>query len=130
MDQIEAWPEDPELTDEMEMRGRCVCEKGAEGGRNMVVSFRSASSVGLVKTQVGAADHAPARSSGRVSVLISGVGVVGPGVVEIWAGLGEDEAHDAGVDVMEGGGVMALGEAMLEDGNVGGAMVGGGGGGH
>jgi hypothetical protein len=70
---MEAWPEEPELVEETEMRGRC--ENGAEGGRKM-----EASSVGLVSTQDGAVDQAAARSSGRDSDLISGVGVVAVGV--------------------------------------------------
>jgi hypothetical protein len=119
VDQMEAWPEEPELTEETEMRGRW--QKGAEGGRKIEVSLRSLSwSVEPLRPPLGTVDQAEASSSGTASVLISAVGVLGPEAIEMLGGLGDEEAHEAGVEVMEGGGVRALGEAM----------TGGGGGGH
>lgn len=115
---MEACPEEPELVEDTEMRGRC--ENGAEGGRNM-----EASSLGLVKTHEGAWDQAAASSSGRDSVFISGVGVVAVGVeADEWLDVAELDAEEAA----EGDNrpvVAADGVADIDE-----ACIGGGGGGH
>lgn len=37
VDHIDAWPDDPELTEEIEILGRCA--KAADGGKNMEASI-------------------------------------------------------------------------------------------
>lgn len=105
--------------DETEIRGRWEWEKGAEGGKKM-----EASSVGLVNTHDGAVDQAAARSSGKDSDLISGVGVVAVGVeaddVFVVAEL-EVEVADGDKSPVDG----------MDDGTeADGACIGGGGGGQ
>jgi hypothetical protein len=110
---MEAWPEEPELVDETEMRGRWVWAKGAEGGRK-----REASSVGLAKMhEAGAEDQATLKSSDCDSALMSGVGVVAVGVEAAEVVVAELE-----VDVADGD------KSPVE--GMDGACIGGGGGGH
>lgn len=61
LDQMEAWPEDPELVDETDILG--LCANGAEGGTNM-----PASSSGMLEAMlVGCVgDHCVALCSGML----------------------------------------------------------------
>jgi len=115
VDHMEAWPDEPELTEEMDMRGRCAWVNGAEGGMKIDAStsateFGRGRSPGALDVSVEDEDHGPEQSSASASGL--------------------DGADVGACVVVDGRGpvtaTMDVGPVVEADGT----CVGGGGGGH
>lgn len=78
VDQIEARPEETELTEDIDILGRCTWEKGAEGGMKIeasvsltVVAGRSVEAADTGLETIEDEGHRRDMSSGMISVLIS-----------------------------------------------------------